>query len=96
MKKMAIITSGFAPVPAIKGGAVEALTTLLIDQNEEQHLFNIDLYTIADDKLDEICYQSTKIIQIPVNRAEHFIEKVINKIFRVVKLNKNIFSAFLV
>lgn len=91
MKKMAIITSGFAPVPAIKGGAVEALTTLLIDQNEEQHLFNIDLYTIADDKLDEICYQSTKIIQIPVNRAEHFIEKVINKIFRVVKLNKNIF-----
>lgn len=91
MKKMAIITSGFAPVPAIKGGAVEALTTLLLNQNEEQHLFNIDLYTIADKGLDDLDYQYTKIIQIPVNRIEHFVERIINKIFRAIKANKNLF-----
>ncbi len=91
MKKIAIITSGFAPVPAIKGGAVEMLTTFLIDQNETQHLFEIDLYTIADTLLEGINYQHTRIIQIRVSRIEHFMERVINKLFHMSKINRNLF-----
>lgn len=30
MKRVAILTAGFAPVPAVDGGAVETLTTQLI------------------------------------------------------------------
>lgn len=83
MDKIAFITSGFEPVPAVKGGAVEELTTLLIDQNEDEKKFKIDLYTISDRGLEDLKYANTNIIQIRVNKLEHIIEKCINKLNRI-------------
>lgn len=47
--KLAIISPNILPVPALDGGAVEELTTYIIEENEESHRYDIDLYTIDND-----------------------------------------------
>ena len=46
--KLAILTPGFMPVPAVKGGAVEQLIEDIIVANESSHKYDIDLYTIDE------------------------------------------------
>lgn len=48
MKKIAVITSGLLPMPAVKGGAIETLLQYLIDYNEENSSFKFDIYSIYD------------------------------------------------
>lgn len=60
--KLAIITPGFQPVPATKGGAIEQLITYTIMANERSHDFDIDLYTVYDKKFDSCNYNYTKIL----------------------------------
>lgn len=46
--KLAIVTRGDLPVPAVKGGAVESLTDLFINQNELYKEHNLLVYSISD------------------------------------------------
>ena len=50
MKKLAIITSGSLPIPSVKGGGTETLVQYFIDGNEKNARFDIDIYTIDDQK----------------------------------------------
>ena len=52
MKRMAVISAGFVPVPAVDGGAGEVLTTELIKGNELTGDFFMDIYTIESPKLN--------------------------------------------
>lgn len=61
-KKIAILTPGFVPVPAVKGGAVEQLIEYFIDGNEEYHEYDIDLYTVDAPKLKAKKYKYTNLI----------------------------------
>lgn len=56
MKKgnIAIITSGFLPVPASKGGAVENLIVNTLDQNEKKCNMFFSVFSIFDEKAKEI------------------------------------------
>lgn len=62
--KLAIITPGFKPVPAVKGGAVEQLIEYFIEANEVYKKYDIDLFTIDDPKLANISYKYTNLIKI--------------------------------
>ncbi len=86
-EKIAICTPGFAPVPALKGGAVETLITYLIEENEIKDVYDIDLYTICDKGLNDIKYKNTSIYQIRKNKFHSFISRVINGITRRIKVN---------
>ena len=44
--KIAILTSGILPVPAVQGGAVENLMDFYLDYNERFHLHDITIYSI--------------------------------------------------
>ena len=46
--KVAIITSGFLPVPASKGGAVENLVMNLIRKNEERKEIDFTIFSVFD------------------------------------------------
>lgn len=46
--KIAILTSGIMPVPAVKGGAVENLTDFYLAYNDQNRLHDITVYSIAD------------------------------------------------
>ena len=49
--KIAILTSGRLPVPAVLGGAVENLTDYYLEYNNAHHLHDITVYSIKSDKI---------------------------------------------
>ena len=51
--KLAMITSGFLPVPATKGGAVENLIENFLRMNEEYEDYEITVFSIYDEKAKE-------------------------------------------
>lgn len=48
--KVAIVTSGFLPVPPTKGGAVESLVQYIVDENERQRQLDLVVYTCFDEE----------------------------------------------
>ncbi len=86
--KLAILTPGFLPVPAVDGGAVEVLITHLLDSNEEYGNLEIDVYTIASEKLDYISYNKTEIIQVKISPYMWFYCKLRNLFLKILKSRK--------
>ena len=46
MKKICLVVGNTLPVPAVMGGAVEELITMLLDQNEIEHAVPFTLYIL--------------------------------------------------
>ena len=44
--KIAIITAGTLPIPAVQGGAVENLIDFCLEYNDKHHLYDITIYSI--------------------------------------------------
>ncbi|MGG7131498.1 glycosyltransferase family 4 protein [Clostridium perfringens] len=90
MKNIAIIGPGFLPIPNVKGGAIETLVTQLIEENEKENKFNIDLYTINDYQLNRFKkYKNTKIIQSSTNKVYELVKlknRILNRICKIIKL----------
>ena len=88
MEKIAIITSGFLPVPASKGGAVENLIVNLLNENEKNKKIKFEIFSIYDqDALNKSKkYENSNFRFIKVN----FFIKIIDKM--VFFLAKNIFK----
>lgn len=84
--RLAILSTGFVPVPAVRGGEVERLTEYFILGNESTHKYDIDLYTIDDKLLNNKHYKYTKLIRIP-NKQDNIFERVIygvkNRLFKL-------------
>jgi len=49
--KIAILTSGILPVPAVQGGAVENLIDYYLEYNELHHIHDITIYSISHPKV---------------------------------------------
>lgn len=87
--KLAIFTPGFAPVPAVNGGAIEQLIENIINENEVLHKFDIDLYTIDDPKLANQNYKYTNLIKVDIsNLWIRFIHKLKNSYMKIVGINR--------
>lgn len=76
MKKMAIVTPGFLPVPAVNGGAVETLITYLIEGNERDPHYEFTVFTCADERLSSFNYKYTKIEQISNTGLRRWIARI--------------------
>ncbi|WP_214756199.1 glycosyltransferase family 4 protein [Exiguobacterium sp. s157] len=83
--KIGIITPGFLPVPAVKGGAIEMLITNMIEQNEKSGINKIDVYTISSPELNNCNFKHTSIIQIPVSRFHKMVRRIKHHYLKVVK-----------
>jgi len=94
--KLAIFAPNVLPVPALDGGAVEELTTYIIEENEQKHLYDIDLYTIDNcNRLSNFKFKYTNILQIkykPNQTKQHFID-ILNK-FLIRMPNGRVISDF--
>lgn len=91
MDKIAIISSGYFPVPAIKGGAVETLIENLAYGNEKEKLADITIFTTFD--IDAF-YESKKyknsnfkFINTPkiVRKLDKLMYFIFKKVLRVKK-----------
>lgn len=83
MKKIALILSPDSVVPAIKGGAVEELVTILIEENEKKKEVELVVFAAEDRDAKKISeqYRYTKIISIP---KASVLDRVINRILRYI------------
>lgn len=74
---LAVITSGFLPVPASQGGAVENLLENFIKKNEEYKKIKITVFSIKDKKAIEISrkYEHSEFIFIKPNIIVESIDK---------------------
>lgn len=86
MKKVCIVSPMFLPVPPVRGGAIENLINIIIEENEKNKEFFLDIYTIHDKNIVNK-YKQTNIIQIEINPLLFFIQRSINKLFHIFKIN---------
>lgn len=86
--KLAVITSGFLPVPASKGGAVETLLMNLLLENEGETDLEFNIFSIYDEKAieDSKKYRKANFIFI---KPLKIIEKIDKIVFLIAK---NIFK----
>ncbi|MBQ9230507.1 MAG: glycosyltransferase family 4 protein [Prevotella sp.] len=68
--KIAIITSGILPVPAVQGGAVENLIDYLLEYNNNYHLHDIFVYSVFNHKTSQ-----HPALQSSVNHYEYIQTK---------------------
>ena len=45
--KIAVLTSGILPIPAVLGGAVENLIDIYLKYNDKYHLHDITVYSVS-------------------------------------------------
>lgn len=50
--KIAILTSGIFPVPAVQGGAVETLVDYYLEYNDRHRLHDITVFSVSHPKVD--------------------------------------------
>lgn len=86
MKKVAIISSGYLPVPAVLGGAVETLIEKIILSNENNHQLDLTVYSTYNScaYTESNKYKNTNIIFI---KDYILIEKLDLLIYKIVKKN---------
>lgn len=84
MKKIAVITSGLLPLPAVKGGAIETLLQYTIDYNEEKKDFQYEIYSIYDENAKKVAknYKNSKFKNIKVNK---FINTIYFNLYRIMR-----------
>ena len=77
-----IVTSGFLPLPAVKGGAVEGIIENLMKQNEKRENISFTIFSIYNEKAEKMSkvYKNTKFKYI---KSKKFFEKLDEIIFFV-------------
>ena len=81
MKKIALVLPEVYPVPAVLGGAVEELVTILIEQNEIEQKAEFIVFSMANEAAEEKAkeYKHTKIVFI---QKTSFCDRLINRVLR--------------
>lgn len=89
--KLAVITSGFLPVPATKGGAVENLIENFLKMNEEFNNYKITVFSVYDQQAIEVAqkFNNTDFIFIKSNFLVDTLDKMIFILAKNVLKKKN-------
>lgn len=88
MKNVAVISSGYFPVPAVKGGAVETLIQMLADENEINYKIQLNIFTMFDQNayINSQSYKNSKFIFVKtpkfIEKLDNIIYFIFNKIFK--------------
>ena len=97
MRRMAfILFDGSLPVPAVMGGAIQNLLTMLIEQNELNPKFEFHFIMSKTDSEKEVknIYKYTKLYQINTSKLERKIFKYINYVNRLCSFKLPLFSPY--
>ncbi len=73
--KIAIISPGYLPLPAVNGGAVERLIDFLIEYNEVYRKDSLFVYSVYDEEAERVSksYKYTKFIYIKRNAVINYL-----------------------
>lgn len=86
MKKIVVVNNGTLPLPSVKGGAVETLINLLLDENEKYANFKFEVYSIYDKEAVEESkkYRHASFCFVRASGVLFSIKCVLNKIANAV------------
>lgn len=81
MKKIALVLYEGLPVPAVKGGAIEELVTILIEQNEIEKKAEFYVFSMEDEDARRRAenYKYTHMIYLP---KTSMLDRVVNRLIR--------------
>lgn len=81
--RLAIITPGALPVPAVRGGAVENLIEILLNENEKNHQFDFSVVSIWDEKAILLAkkYKFTEFHFIKSNSFFFRLSRIVRSVF---------------
>lgn len=82
--KIAILTSGILPVPAVCGGAVENLTDFYLEYNNRHHLHDITVYSTENGAARKHHSTSSAVNHYVFVDTESVLSKIIKRIYRLV------------
>ena len=88
---LAVITSGFLPLPASKGGAVETLIENLLNENEKKNQTYFSIFSIYDKNAIELSqkYKNSQFIFIKPNILVKILDKLVFWIARNILKKEN-------
>jgi len=80
--RIALIAPGELPIPATKGGAVETLATMLLDENDVEHRHDFTVFSYLDESAREQTkkYRYTSFVEM---KNGGILEKAYNYLMRV-------------
>lgn len=96
---IAIITSGYLPVPASKGGAVENIVENFIIENEIEKKVQFEIFSIYDENAEKIAkkYKYTNFNFIKPNKLVQILDKIIYFFFKnIMKKEKTMSYRYIV
>ena len=80
--KIAILTSGILPVPAVQGGAVENLIDFYLAYNEKHRLHDITIYSVWHPDVEKHPAQKSEVNHYIYFNVNSFKAKIDKQIFR--------------
>ena len=91
---IAIVTSGYLPVPSVKGGAVETIVDNLIKKNEEYYKAHFTIFSIYDQKAYEEAQKlkNTEVIFIKKSKIINCFDKMIFYIAKYILKKEKVMS----
>ena len=81
MKKIALVLPEVYPIPAVKGGAIEELVTILIEQNEIEQKAEFIVFSMENEEARERAkeYKYTQVVYI---QKTSLADRIVNRILR--------------
>ena len=94
-KKIAIIAQGIIPI--VTAGAVETLTTTLVEENEKENKCVLTIYSVYDNKARKrsMKYNNTKFIYIKINLLYKIIFKIRKYFFSMLHSKNRIVDPYI-
>lgn len=91
---IAVITSGYLPVPSVKGGAVETIVNNLIKKNEEYNKAYFTIFSIYDKKACEESkkLKNTEVVFIKKSKIVNCFDKMIFLIAKYILKKEKVMS----
>lgn len=81
--RIAILTSGVLPVPAVQGGAVENLIDFCIDYNNRHHLHNITIYSINHPRIKDLGVLNTDVTHYHHIDTNSWIARIRKRLYKI-------------
>lgn len=80
--KIAILTSGILPIPAVQGGAVENLVDFYLEYNDIHHLHNITIYSVWHPNIEKHPALKSKLNHYHYIKIDRWWEKLQKYLYR--------------
>ena len=88
--KVAIVSSGYFPVPPVRGGAIESLIEILVKENDIINKLDLTVFSMYDKSAEGIArdYINSKIIFIKIPRIVQILDILIYYICKIILRKK--------